>query len=139
MSERIFIDTNILVYAVDRSAGEKRKKAQKTVLSLWNQKERPFLSAQVLSELHVTFIKKGLSAQQSQKIVNDYCQWNIIHLNEHLILSAIKEQIRWKISYWDALILAAAQSVQADILYSEDFEHKRVFGKIRIINPLLDN
>lgn len=137
MTRRIFIDTNILVYAIDTSAGDKRKKAQKIVLDLWNQSERAFISTQVLSELHVTLLKKGLSAAQSQKIVKDYCQWQVVQMHEDLILAAIKDQINWKLSYWDSLILATAQSIKADIILSEDFQNKRLYGSVRAINPLL--
>jgi predicted nucleic acid-binding protein len=137
MTNKVFIDTNILVYAIDASAGEKRKKAQRIVLDLWNKLERPYISTQVLSELHVTFLKRGLSAPQSQKIIKDYCQWQVVQIHEEIILAAIKEQINRKLSYWDSLILATAQSIKADLILSEDFQNNRLYGSVRVVNPLI--
>ena len=137
MNKRVFVDTNILVYALDRHAKEKQKIAQRIVLDFWNGPEQPFISTQVLSELHVSLVKKGLSISASEKIVRDYSHWQVVRLSEAHVLLAIQEQRRWKLSYWDALILVAARSVKADFLLTEDLQSGQLFGGVRVLDPFV--
>ena len=64
MNDNVFIDTNILVYAHDKDAGLKHSKASQIVATFWEQRQRPFISTQVLQELHVNLLSEDLNAGQ---------------------------------------------------------------------------
>lgn len=139
MSDRIFFDTNILVYAFNSSDSEKEKsqKAQELLMKAMSQ-DSMVLSAQVLGELHVTLTRKGkppLSQQDSQKITLKLCDTEIVDLTKRTVLSALELQTRHKISYWDALIIVTAQSAKCHQIFSEDLQHGQKFGDLRVINP----
>lgn len=134
--DNYFVDTNILVYAHDRQAGAKWKAARRCVIDLWNIKASPSLSIQVMQELFVNLIKKNQSQSAAKDIVLDYLEWNVITNDESLFLDAMSEQQRWKLSFWDALILAAARRSGARRLLSEDFNEGQDYDGIVVENPI---
>ena len=134
--KQIFVDTNILVYAFDKEAGEKRNIAKNKIEYLWNRSLPPAISVQVLQELYVNLIKKNVSAEDSKKTVSDYLHWNVINNDTTLLLEGIHLRDRWQISFWDALILAAAKYAKAGILWSENFSTAQNYDGITVINPL---
>ena len=139
MSDKCFVDTNILVYAHDRSARAKQERAQKLLEHLWDS-GRGVLSTQVLQELCVNLrrkVSRPLPVQEVRQLIRDYSTWEIVTNTPASVLQALDIEIRYKISFWDALILQAAQSCGASILYSEDLATDQRFGSVQVVNPLI--
>ena len=141
MSDRCFVDTNILVYAHDRSAGLKHERARLLIEELWNS-GRGVLSTQVLQELCINLRRKSsrpLSVEETRRLVQDYLSWEVFVNTPASTIQALDLEVRCKISFWDALILQAAESSGVAILYSEDLATGQRYGSIRIVNPLTDS
>lgn len=139
MSDRYFVDTNILVYAHDNAAGAKHERARALVQELWRDRTG-VVSTQVLQELVVTLRKKvlrPLDPKATRDIVADYLTWHVIVNGGETILDALDLEKRYHLSFWDALIVQAAQSSGADVLYSEDLAHRQQYGSVRVINPFV--
>ena len=137
MNDRCFVDTNILVYAHDRSAGMKHKRAQSLVEGLWNS-GTGVLSTQVLQELCVGVRRKTshpLSLEEASRLIEDYSRWEVVLNAPDSILAALTIEARYKISFWDALILQAAESAGVEIVYSEDLATGQSYGTLRVMNP----
>ncbi|MBI4486882.1 MAG: PIN domain-containing protein [Acidobacteria bacterium] len=138
MSDKYFVDTNILMYAHDTSAGVKHERAKALVEELWRDRTG-VVSTQVLQELSVNLRKKArrpLDAKATRDIVADYLTWQVIVNGGDSILEAIDLESRYQISFWDALVVQAAQLSGADVLYSEDLSDGQTYGSVRVINPL---
>ncbi len=141
MNDRCFVDTNILVYAHDRSAGLKHKRARRLIEDLWAS-GRGVLSTQVLQELCVSVRRKSLhplSVEETRRLLQDYLSWEIVVNTPASVVQALDLEVRHRISFWDALILHAAESCGAGVLYSENFAASQRYGSIRVINPLTDS
>jgi len=138
MSDRYFVDTNILMYAHDASAGSKHERAKALVEELWRDRTG-VVSTQVLQELSVNLRKKvrrPLDGKATRDIVADYLTWQVIVNSGESILEAIDLESRYQISFWDALVVQAAQASGAETLYSEDISDGQTYGSVRAINPL---
>ena len=138
MSDRYFVDTNILMYAHDKAAGEKHERARTLVEELWRER-KGVVSTQVLQELTVNLRRKAarpLDAKKTREIVADYLTWQVVVNGGESILEALDLEARFQISFWDALIVQAAQVSGAEILYSEDLSDGQTYGTVRVINPL---
>jgi predicted nucleic acid-binding protein len=139
MSDRIFVDTNILVYAHDLSAGERHDRASAIIVSLW-EAETGVVSTQVLQELYVTITRKirdPLNPSEAREIIRNYLAWPVqINDPESTILaSEIGEKNR--LSFWDALIVAAALRLHAKKIITEDLNHGQMIESILVENPFL--
>ncbi|MFM7101372.1 MAG: PIN domain-containing protein [Verrucomicrobiota bacterium] len=137
MSARRFIDTNILLYAYDLDAPTKRAVALRWVEQGWTSPGELAISVQVLQEMHVNLVKQGVSAAQATRVVRDFSTWPVVDNTLALLQAALGEQARWKISLWDALILAAARASGATELISEDFNHGQDYDGVKAINPFV--
>jgi predicted nucleic acid-binding protein len=96
----------------------------------------------VLQELSVNLRKKvrrPLDAKATRDIVADYLTWQVIVNGGESILEAIDLELRYQISFWDALVVHAAQMSSAEVLYSEDLSDGQRYGSVRVINPFLDS
>ena len=139
MIVKVFVDTNILVYAYDRGAGTRHAKAFRLIEQLW-QHGNGILSTQVLQEFYVNVRRKAqrpVTAEQARALISDYMAWNPIVNDGAAMLDAIDLEKRFQLSFWDSLILAAAQKGGASIIYSEDFNHGQKFGSVEVRNPFL--
>lgn len=139
MSDKCFVDTNILMYAHDRGAGAKHNRARAVVEELW-ESEAGVVSTQVLQELYVNLRRRTEQKQDSKaarEIVKDYLSWEVVVNTGASMLEAIEIEQRHGISFWDALIVQAAESSGAKLLYSEDFSSGHRYGSLRVINPLI--
>ena len=140
MSDKYFVDTNILMYAHDTSAGGKHERAKALLEELWRDRTG-VVSTQVLQELSVNLRKKvrrPLDAKGTRDIVADYLTWQVIVNGGDSVLEAIDLESRYQISFWDALIVQAAQVSGAEVLYSEDLSDGQRYGSVRVTNPFLD-
>jgi predicted nucleic acid-binding protein len=135
MNARRFLDTNILLYAYDQDAPAKRAAALRLVEQGWNAMGQTAISVQVLQEMHVNLEKRGVPKPEAARIIRDYTPWPVVDNSFPILLAALNEQERWRLSLWDALILAAARASGASELFTEDFNHGQDYGGIRAINP----
>ena len=140
MSDKCFVDTNILVYAHDRSAGVKRQRAQMLLEQLWDS-GKGVLSTQVLQELCINLRRKAgnpLPVEEVLRLIREYSTWEVVTNTLESVLRALDIEMRYKTSFWDALILQAAEDAGAAILYSEDLAAGQRYGAIQVVNPLVD-
>lgn len=139
MTGKYLVDTNILMYAHDRAAGEKHERARDLVEELWHTR-RGVVSTQVLQELAINLRRKAgrpLDVRTTREIVADYMTWQVVVNGADSILEALELEQRYQISFWDALIVGAAEAAGAAVLYSEDLSHRQRYGSVEVINPLL--
>ncbi len=138
MAERAFFDTNLLIYLHDRRFPEKRRRAAEVFRKSLDTRD-VCLSTQVLQEFFVAVTHKlaNLPAEQARSLVAEFAQLHVITVRPHHILEAIDLKGRYRVSFWDGLILAAALSAGATVLYSEDFSHGQRYGGLRAENPFL--
>jgi predicted nucleic acid-binding protein len=137
MSDKFFVDTNVLMYAHDRSAGEKHECAKALVERLWETRSG-IVSTQVLQELAVNLRRKArtpLDAKATREIVSDYLTWQVVVNGGDSILEALDLETRYQVSFWDALVIQAANACDADVLYSEDLSDGQRYGTVRVKNP----
>lgn len=137
MSDKAFVDTNILVYAHDPSTGAKHTRARDLLEQLWAS-GRGVLSTQVLQELCVTVqrnAKSPLPVAELRRLVQDYLAWEVVVNGPESVMEALEIQARYKVSFWDALIFQAAESSGATTLYSEDLASGHKYGAVRVVNP----
>jgi predicted nucleic acid-binding protein len=138
MADKYFVDTNILIYAHDPSAGRKHDRARQLIKKLWTTGEG-VLSTQILQELCVNLRRKlarPLPVDEIRQLVRDYLSWEVVVNTPESVLAALDIEVRYKISYWDALVVHAADSSGADVLYSEDLAEGQRYGIVRVVNPL---
>ena len=107
MNDKCFVDTIILVYAHDRSAGDKHHRARVLIEKLWNS-GGGVLSTQVLQELCVNVRRKSshpLSVEETRRLIQDYSSWTIVTNTAESVIEALDIESRYNISFWDALIV----------------------------------
>ncbi len=139
MAQKYFVDTNILIYAHDRSAGVKHDRARELIERLWISGEG-VLSTQVLQELCINLRRKvarPLPIEEVRRLIQDYLSWEIIVNTPESVVQALDIEVRYKISFWDALVLQAAEISGAAVLYSEDMGTGQYYGAIQVVNPLV--
>ena len=138
MSDKAFLDTNILVYAHEPDMGIKHKRARALIEQLWNT-GAGVLSTQVLQELCVNLrrkMAKPWTVEDTRNLILDYMNWQIVVNTPDSIIEALAIEANYQISFWDALIIHAAESSGAAILYSEDLSDGRTYASVRVVNPL---
>lgn len=137
MTDVVFVDTNILIYAHDRDAGEKRDRAAQALGRLWDE-QTGRLSAQVLQEFYVTVTQKLATARASaREVIRTYTPWVHSPTTPETILRASEIAELSQLSFWDALIVASAEQVGASQLYTEDLNAAQTIVGVKIVNPLV--
>jgi predicted nucleic acid-binding protein len=135
MSDRVFVDTNIFVYADDRSARTKRVRAR-TVLSELIRAKRVVVSTQVMQEYFAAAIKKlGLSPGRARIRVERLNRLDVVLIRPELILGAIDLCRLHALSFWDALVVRSASAAGCGRLLSEDLQDGQTIDGVRIENP----
>jgi predicted nucleic acid-binding protein len=132
-----FVDTNLLVYAEDRDAGEKHTLAVELLRALWERGDG-VVSIQVLQEFFITVtrkVRRPLKPDVAARIVGQYLTWRTVENDGALLLAAIERMSVHRLSFWDALVVEAAVRAGCDLLFSEDLSHGQRFGKLRVVNP----
>ncbi|WP_298747436.1 PIN domain-containing protein [uncultured Brevundimonas sp.] len=133
----VFLDTNILIYAAQggRVAPEKREIARRIILQ-----GNYGTSGQVLAEFYSVAIRKGarpLTPETAAKWVRTLAKKPCQPIDPALVRAGIDLSQRYRISYWDAAIIAAAERLGARVVYSEDLNHGQTYGSVRVENPFL--
>ncbi len=134
---RKFVDTNVLVYAHDATAGDKHDRARVLLEELWHTREG-CLSIQVLQEFFVTTtrkIPKPLAAPAAAQIVADLARWHVHAPAARDVVAAIDIHQRTEASFWDAMIIRSAQELGCRTLYSEDLNPGQVYAGVQVSNP----
>jgi len=135
MSDRVFVDTNVFVYADDRSARTKRVRAR-TVLSELIRAKRAVVSTQVMQEYFAAAIKKlGLSPERARIRVERLGRLDVVLIRPELILGAIDLCRLHALSFWDALVVRSASAAGCGRLLSEDMQDGQTIDGVRIENP----
>lgn len=137
MTGDVFVDTNVAVYALDASEPDKQRRAAEWMDRLWVSRQGR-VSFQVLQELYVTVTEKldpGMERKGAREIVRALLAWRPIAVDAHIVEAAFGIQDRFRLSWWDALIVAAAESAGCEILLSEDLQHGAELGPVRIVDP----
>ncbi len=137
MSDRFFLDTNILVYSFDQTAGHKRERSRELIAA--GLEGSGTISFQVVQEfLNVALRKfaRPMTVAEAQEylevVLVPLCR---VQSDPDLYSEALGVHLRWRFSFYDSLVVAAAQRSGCDILYSEDFQHGQKLGKVRVVNP----
>jgi len=139
MSDRIFVDTSILIYAHDLSAGDHHAKACAVIESLW-ETETGVISTQVLQEFYVTVTRKirnPLKPDEAREIIRNYLAWPVQINDPETTIRASEIEEKNSLSFWDALIVAAALRLQAQKIITEDLNHGQIIEGILIQNLLI--
>ena len=138
MSEdKIFIDTNIIIYAYDVTAGNKHKVAASILNDLWDS-GFGVISTQVLQEFFVNVVQKiprPIDKKLAKEIVRDFLKWHVVVNNGDSILDAIDICVKFGYSFWDSMIIEAAIKGDAAVLMSEDLQDGQVISGVTITNP----
>lgn len=137
MTETVFVDSNVLLYAHDKDAGAKQRRAAERLRKLW-ETGTGRLSTQVLQEFYVNVtqkIKKPLGRDLAREIVRNYGLWVESPITPATIVRASEISEVWRLSFWDSMIVAAAEQDGAAELLSEDLHDGQVIAGVKVVNP----
>lgn len=137
MTAVAFVDSNVLIYAHDADAGEKRERAVLRLRELWDTGAGR-LSVQVLQEFYVNATQKlatAVARSTAREAVTAYGAWIREPTTARTVTRASEISEMVQISFWDALILASAEEVDAEEILSEDLNDGQIIAGIRIVNP----
>jgi predicted nucleic acid-binding protein len=138
MKDSILVDTNVLVYAYDRSEPEKQARAL-AVLDRLASSKQGVLSTQVLSEFFINVINQiaaPITIEQAMNRLQNYLiSWRVIEVTGLVILEAARGVRDHGLNFWDAQVWAASHLSQIPVVFSEDFSDGRVIEGVRFINP----
>jgi len=138
MTAKVMLDTNVLVYAYDRSGDAKQEIAFRLLERLAGS-GAGVISTQLLAEFFVTVTRKitlPLTLEQASARVRHFCRlWPVLGLNEMVIIEAIRGVREYRFSYWDAQVWATARLNQIGVVLSEDFPADSDVEGVRFFNP----
>lgn len=137
MTGRAFVDTNLLVYARDSSERDKQPKALEWITHLWRDRSGT-LSVQVLLEFYVTVTRKlkpGMDPHMAREDVRSFVSWRPMPTTPAVVEAAWLLEDRFELTWWDALIVSAAQTCRCRYLLTEDLQDGCEFGEVEVVNP----
>jgi predicted nucleic acid-binding protein len=132
-----FVDTNVLIYAHDQSAGVKHDQAKQLLMELW-QNRNGCVSVQVLQEFYVNVtqkVAKPLPSEVAAQIISDLSTWQVHQPGIEDVLNAIRLQSKHQISFWDAMILSSAMALGCEIVWSEDLNPGQSYDTVTVRSP----
>ncbi len=136
MTEPVFVDTNVWVYAVDAADPAKRERALEVVAPARGRDL--VVSTQVLTEFYAVVTRKlavPVPAQDAQAMVAQLSALPVVAVDASLVAAAIAGSREWQVSIWDALILRAAEVAGCRLVLSEDLADGRTYGSVVVENP----
>lgn len=138
MNGRFFLDTNIFVYSFDRSAAAKSRRSVQLIRQAVTSR-KGVVSYQVVQEFFNValrrFAKPLTVAEAEQYLGMVFRPLLAVHSSQALYVEALRLQDRYRLSWYDSLIVAGALEAQCAVLYSEDFQHGQKLGDLRVENP----
>jgi len=136
---KIFIDTNLLVYALDRKDAGKRQKARKILKKIVDA-HSPVISTQVIKEFYVVATSKfNADPIRIKNIVHHLHKMEIVNNDLSLIEQAIDISILSQLSFWDALIIASAEKANCAFVFSEDLNTGQTYRGVVVVNPFIND
>jgi predicted nucleic acid-binding protein len=132
-----FLDTNVFVYAWDAADEARQRRARAWIAALWAEGNGR-VSFQVLTEFYVTVTQKldpAVDRATARGYVQTLLQWKPVGTDATLLERAWRAQDQFRLSWWDALILAAAQEAGCTALVTEDLQDGRSYGGVTVVNP----
>jgi len=138
MIEKFFIDTNILIYSIDHHYPKKKIISRELIAELLEDNSG-IISTQVLQEFYYAAVNKLRSDSKIVKeLLKSFEDFEIVQINPPIIYNAIDCSITNNISFWDALIISAAESANCNKLFSEDLNSGQIISGVKIVNPFFD-
>lgn len=137
MTGKVFVDTNVLVYSRDASEPEKQKQAMEWMARLWRD-QTGRLSFQVLNEFYVTVTSKlqpGMDPERAREDMRLLLAWRPIPVDARVVEGAWRIQDLYRLSWWDALIVSAAEVGDCRYLLTEDLQEALGLGNVKVVNP----
>jgi len=132
-----FVDTNVLAYAHDTSAGSKYD-ASKNLIFRLSEQGQGCVSIQVLCELYSVATRKlRFKGEEAEQIIGDFGAWFIHRPTHASLLNAARLERRYRIAWWDALVLNSALEAGCTTLWTEDFTDGQRFSSLRVRNPFV--
>ena len=141
MSGRSFLDTNVLVYAYDQGNPQKQKKAQE-LLTEGIEHENLWLSVQVLGEFFnvvTRHISEPMSSDEAREIIDTISILPVQEIDSTMVRRAIETHMMYMISYWDSLIVSAAERAGCATIFTEDLNDGQTYRNIVVCNPFKSN
>jgi predicted nucleic acid-binding protein len=129
-----FVDTNILVYAHDTSAGKKHQISRDLIVRLFEEGTGA-LSVQILAEFYVVSRKVPLSPEKAEQIIVDLGSWKVHSPTHSDLITASVLHRRNQIAWWDSIVITSAQQLGCSVLWTEDLSDGQRFGSLTIRNP----
>lgn len=138
MPAAVFVDTNILLYAISNKPEEETK----TLLARKILREQHWRwSAQVAGEFFANAVSPKrqfrISAKEAAAFIDTWLAFPMASLTPDIVLDAITIHGRYQLSYWDSAIIAAARALSCEVVYSEDLNSDQDFGNVRVVNPFI--
>jgi len=131
----VFIDTNVFLYAYDDKEPEKQRKALECLKPFFKEELTASISVQVLQELTHQLLRKNFNIDDIETATRPLLYWHIIEGTTKLFTEALSTLKRYQLSFWDSLIVAAANQSGAKQLLSEDLNEGQLYGNIAVVNP----
>lgn len=137
MTAAVFVDTNVFVYACDRRDAAKKATAEALMRELWIE-QRGRTSMQVLAEYYTTVTRKlkpALSPDAAWEVIDVLLTWEPQPIDRRLLIQAREVERRYRLTWWDSMLVAAAQLQNCALVMTEDLQHGLVCGAVTIRNP----
>lgn len=137
MTGPVFVDTNVHIYRFDSTDPEKQRRCEAWLRHLWSERSGR-VSIQVLQELYPNLTQKldhPLPPAEARSIVRSLSAWDPVPVDRRMIDRSWDLQDRHSLSWWDALIVAAAQATGCSHLLTEDLSHDQDLGGVRVVDP----
>ncbi len=134
---KVFVDTNIFAYSIDKKDQDKQEQARR-ILKRVVESHQPVISTQVINEFYVVATTK-LKADHfiAKNIVHNFRNMEIVAADLDLIEQAIDISAMSRLSYWDSLIVAAAEKANCEFLFSEDLNPGQTYRGVVALNPFM--
>jgi predicted nucleic acid-binding protein len=139
MTGPCFVDANVFVYALHSTEPLKKEVALALLDRLWRQ-QYARTSVQAINEFYAVAMRKlrnVVPQQEAWDMVEELLEWNPLPVDAKLLRQAHAIEARYKLSWWDSLIVAAARLQQCSALYSEDLQHGAILDGVKIVNPFV--
>jgi predicted nucleic acid-binding protein len=139
MTGRVFVDSDVLIYAHDLDAGAKQRLAAARLAEIWEH-GTGCLSTQMLQEFCVNLTQKipaSLSKGTAREVVRNYAAWVHVPLTPATVVRASEISEVWQLSFWDGMIVAAAEQEEAEILLTEDLSAGQHIAGVQVLDPFI--
>jgi len=140
MTGPVFVDTNVLVYDRDERDPAKHRRARAWMSALWQRPGLGVVSSQVLTEFYWTVTRKlrpGLNPDRSRRYLRTLLAWDCVAVDEAVMAEAWTIEDRFGLSFWDALVVAAARTARCGTLLTEDLQDGQDLDGLLVVNPFV--